>query len=142
MSEEIDKHVLRKYEIVSKLGKGVSARRLRIPCGPQGRVRTTPGPGADPVAGAAGGAGRPEVRRAVHAAPRAVKRRRFMLPLAVQRAAGGVAGCHVCACEPLTVFPSGSAGWALGSCAMCRTLQAYGIVWKAIDKKTRCPARA
>jgi len=24
MSEEIDKHVLRKYEIVSKLGKGVS----------------------------------------------------------------------------------------------------------------------
>jgi len=26
MSEEIDKHVLRKYEIVSKLGKGVRAR--------------------------------------------------------------------------------------------------------------------
>ena len=28
MSEEIDKHVLRKYEIVSKLGKGVSASSL------------------------------------------------------------------------------------------------------------------
>lgn len=28
MSEEIDKHVLRKYEIVSKLGKGVGF----IPC--------------------------------------------------------------------------------------------------------------
>ena len=25
MSEEVDKHVLRKYEVVQKLGKGVSA---------------------------------------------------------------------------------------------------------------------
>ena len=37
MSEEIDKHVLRKYEIVSKLGKGVSARRAcAFPAGPWG----------------------------------------------------------------------------------------------------------
>jgi hypothetical protein len=32
MSEEIDKHVLRKYEIVSKLGKGVLSQRARHPC--------------------------------------------------------------------------------------------------------------
>ena len=30
MSEDIDKHVLRKYEIVSKLGKGVLASSLYL----------------------------------------------------------------------------------------------------------------
>ena len=31
MSEEIDKHVFRKYEIQSKLGKGVRCLRVSIP---------------------------------------------------------------------------------------------------------------
>ena len=37
MSEEVDKHVLRKYEVQQKLGKGVRSRPLpctRAPCPP------------------------------------------------------------------------------------------------------------
>ena len=70
MSEEIDKHVLKKYEVQQRLGKGVSCRRA--------------------------------VARAPPPAPVVVR-------LAVQRLT------TPCSCCP----------------------QAYGIVWKAIDKKTK-----
>ena len=90
MTEEIDKAVFRKYEIQTKLGKGVSG----LHC-----------------------------------------------------CAGGMCGAAAISCSALLSLMTGS-GMAASSCSVLipvesRTsdknhlVQAYGIVWKAIDKKTR-----
>ena len=91
MSEEIDKHVFRKYEVQSKLGKGV-------------RTLTHPSPPPHP-------AGNSQAKQTATV--------RLHRPLACEYALPG-------AVLLLWFFVS-----------LASPAQAYGIVWKAVDKKTR-----